>query len=229
MLTPAELTGQADSHIVTLDDPTCRLHRDAVQPFLAMRQAAARDGIDLVPVSSYRDFAAQARIWNRKYRGQHPLYDADGQPRDHASLNEDALLDAILCWSAVPGGSRHHWGTDIDVVDRAVLPEGYRIDLLPAEFEDGALFGVLRKWLDANMAGFGFFRPYDRYRGGLYPEPWHISYAPVSVPALAALTVEVMRDALVTEEVDGKGRVLERLAEIHARYVVSVGVPEAPR
>jgi len=225
MLTAAELTGRADSHIITLDDPPCRLHRDVVQPFLAMRDAAAQDGIDLMPVSSYRDFAAQARIWNRKYRGLHPLYDADGQPRDHASLDKDALLEAILCWSAVPGGSRHHWGTDIDVVDRAVLPEGYRIDLLPAEFEDGALFGKLRRWLDANMSQFGFFRPYDRYRGGLYAEPWHLSYAPVSVPALEALTVDVLRDALAAEEVDGKTRVMERLPEIHARYIAAVGAP----
>ena len=35
-----------------------------------------------------------------------------------------ARIDAILCWSALPGGSRHHWGTDCDVIDAAALPAG---------------------------------------------------------------------------------------------------------
>ena len=34
--------------------------------------------------------------------------------------------DAILLWSALPGASRHHWGTDFDVFDRAAVPPDYR-------------------------------------------------------------------------------------------------------
>ena len=37
----------------------------------------------------------------------------------------------ILEWSALPGASRHHWGSEFDVFDLAALPEGYRVQLLP--------------------------------------------------------------------------------------------------
>ena len=35
------------------------------------------------------------------------------------------------------------------------------------------------------MHAFGFFRPYTTDRGGVAPEPWHLSYAPVAARAQA--------------------------------------------
>src|SRR5690242_1793144 len=186
-----ELTGRTRTHIEQLDHPRVALHRDAVAPFLALRAAAAEAGIDLTPYSAFRDFAAQVEIWNRKFRGERPLYDRDGNVRDHASLSEAQIVEAILVWSAVPGASRHHWGSEIDVFDAAAMPEGYRVNLLPEEYAAGGVFARLAGWLDDNLQRFEFFRPYDRDRGGVYPEPWHISYRPVSVAALAALTPEI--------------------------------------
>src|SRR5262245_22144469 len=110
-----ELTGRARTHIIELEQPRCALHFAVVASWLAMRDAAADAGIDLVPVSSFRDFERQVQIWNRKWHGERPLYDRAGRLLDHARLRESELVDAILCWSAVPGGSRHHWGTDLDV------------------------------------------------------------------------------------------------------------------
>jgi LAS superfamily LD-carboxypeptidase LdcB len=159
MMNDLELTGRARSHVVQRDDLHAAIHHEALQPFLALKEAAARDGIDVEIVSAFRDFAAQARIWNAKFVGDRPLYDTDGNVRDHGSLTENELVDAILCWSAVPGASRHHWGSDIDVIDRAAMPEGYRVRLLPDESEPGGVFYELHRWLDANMARFGFFRP----------------------------------------------------------------------
>ncbi len=41
-----------------------------------------------------------------------------------ASSAEAERVAAILVWSALPGASRHHWGTDCDVIDAAALPPG---------------------------------------------------------------------------------------------------------
>jgi LAS superfamily LD-carboxypeptidase LdcB len=221
-----ELTGRARTHVVEIDEPRCLLHREAVQPFLDMRAAAASAGIDLVPVSSFRDFEAQLRIWNEKYRGERQLYDREGRPLEHSRLSEPELVEALLWWSAVPGASRHHWGTEIDVIDRQSLPAGQGVKLLPMEFELGGPFARLNHWLDEHMRAYGFFRPYGNDRGGVSPEPWHLSYGPVARLALERLTVPVLRRALEEREVEGKATVLSRLAEIHQRYVASVDVPE---
>jgi LAS superfamily LD-carboxypeptidase LdcB len=222
---PLELTGRTRTHIEQLDDPRVALHREAVAPFLALRAAAAQAGIDLMPYSAFRDFAAQVEIWNRKFRGERPLYDRAGNVRDHASLSAEEIVEAILVWSAVPGASRHHWGSEIDVFDAAAMPEDYRVKLLPEEYVHGGVFEGLARWLDDNLQRFGFFRPYDRDRGGVYPEPWHISYQPVSAAALAVLTPEVIAQALRDTEVLGKELILDRLPEIWATYVVNVSAP----
>jgi len=219
---PFELTGRARTHIEQLDEPRVALHRDAVAPFLALRAAAAEEGIDVRPYSAFRDFAAQVEIWNRKFRGERPLYDRDGNVRDHASLSAEEIVEAILVWSAVPGASRHHWGSEIDVFDAAALPADYRVKLLPEEYAPDGVFAKLADWMKANLQRFAFFRPYDSDRGGVYPEPWHISYQPVSVPALTALSPDVIAQALQDTEVLGKEMVLARLPEIWRQYVVNV-------
>ena len=222
MLNALELTGRVRPHVVQRDDLGAAIHTQALEPFLDMKADAARVGIDIAIVSSFRDFAAQQRIWDLKYRGERPLYDAEGNVRDHASLSQDELVDAILCWSALPGGSRHHWGTELDVVDTAGMPEGYRVRLVPAETEPGGVFHDLQRWLDENMARFNFFRPYSTFRGGVLPEPWHLSYAPVSTGALEALTFEVLADAVESSDLLGKHVVLRKLPRIYDRYVANV-------
>jgi LAS superfamily LD-carboxypeptidase LdcB len=224
-MNPLELTGRARTHIEQLDDPRVALHREAVAPFLAMRAAASQEGIELMPFSAFRDFDAQVEIWNRKFRGERPLYDRDGNVREHASLSEAQIVDAILVWSAVPGASRHHWGSEIDVFDAAAVPDGYRVKLLPEEYAPDGIFQKLAHWLGRHLHEYGFFRPYDRDRGGVYPEPWHISYEPVSSAALTALTPDIIDQALRETDVLGKALILERLPEIWGTYVVNVSAP----
>ena len=225
MLNPLELTGRVRTHVVQRDDLSAAIHAAALEPFLDMRADAARAGIDIAIVSSFRDFAAQQRIWDLKYRGERPLYDADGNLREHATLSEEELVEAILCWSAVPGGSRHHWGTELDVVDAAAMTEGYRVRLVPEEARPGGVFHALHCWLDANMTRYGYFRPYATFRGGVLPEAWHLSYAPVSLPALHALTPEVLAEAIESSDMLGKDIVVRRLRQIYGRYVANVDRP----
>ena len=222
-----ELTGRARTHIIDLEQLRCALHFAVVASLLAMRDAAARNGIDLVPVSSFRDFDRQVGLWNRKWRGERPLYDRSGRLLDHAKLREPELVDAILCWSAVPGGSRHHWGTDIDVIDAAAMPPGYQVQLMPAEYARGGVFSRLTSWLDDNMYQFGFHRPYGLDRGGAAVEPWHLSYGPVAGTAIEALTLPVLKRAIADSEIEGRDYVLERLPEIYTRFILAVDAPPA--
>ena len=220
-----ELTGRARTHIVELEHPRCALHFQAVTSFLAMRDAAMAAGIDLVAASSFRDFERQLLLWNRKWRGERPLHDRGGQPIDPATLDDAGRVEAILCWSAIPGGSRHHWGTDVDVIDAAALPPGYQVQLVPDEYAATGIFARLTPWLDENMGRFGFHRPYATAGCGAGVEPWHLSYSPVSSEALEAFTLPVLRRAIEGSDRLGKAQVLERLPEIYTRFILAVDPP----
>ena len=220
-----ELTGRATSHVVALEHPKCALHFEVVTSFLAMRDAAAREGIDLQSRSAFRDFDTQLLIWNRKWRGERTLYGRDGAELDHASLAPAELLDAILTWSAIPGGSRHHWGSEIDLIDAAAIPDGYQVQLSVAEYAPNGVFGRLSTWLARHAKRYGFFRPYRADRGGVSPEPWHFSYAPVSMRALELLSLSTLRRVLERSEIEGKQQVLARLPEIYTRFLLAIDLP----
>lgn len=223
-----ELTGRARTHVIELDEPKCTLHYEAVAAFLAMRDAARAAGIGLQAVSSYRDFDRQLLLWNRKWRGERPLHARDGTLLEHARLGDAELVDAILAWSAIPGGSRHHWGTDLDVVDTATMPPGYQVQLVPQEYAVDGVFARLTEWLDCHMGRFGFFRPYRSDRGGPAVEPWHLSYSPVASEAMEALSLSVLRAAIAQGDMLGKEVVLDRLPEIYTRFILAIDPPVAP-
>ena len=223
-----ELTGRARTHVIELDAPRCTLHYEAVAAFLGMRDAARAEGIDLQAISSFRDFDRQLLLWNRKWRGNGRSTIAAARCSTWPTLSEPQRVDAILAWSAIPGGSRHHWGSDIDVIDAAAMPAGYQVELVPAEYAPGGVFSRLTGWLDRNMGRFGYFRPYGSNRGGAGIEPWHLSYAPVARDAVEALSLSVLRAAIADGDMLGKEYVLERLPEIYTRFILAVDPPSLP-
>ena len=224
-LNSLELTGRAATHICEALAPGVRLHAGAIDAVNALREAAARAGHELEIVSSFRDFARQSGIWNRKFRGEQAVYDRGGQPLDVTAMSGPERVRAILIWSGVPGSSRHHWGTDFDVMDRAAVTPDYRPQLTVAEYTGTGPFVRLNEWLAANLGNYGFFRPYRTDRGGVSPEPWHLSYAPLSVPTLQALTLEVLTEAIEGSDIEGREHVLAQLPDIYDRYVVSIDPP----
>ena len=224
-----ELTGRARTHIIEFEEPACALHYEAVAAFLSMRDSAAAEGIDLRACSSFRDFEAQLKIWNRKWAGERPLYDRSSRPLVRAQLTEWQTIEAILCWSALPGGSRHHWGSDLDVFDAAAMPSEYKLQLVPEEYAKAGIFAKLTGWLDQHMHRFGFFRPYRTDRGGVSAEPWHLSYAPVAVPAVESLSLSLLRQVLEGSDLGGKAHVLNRLPEIYTRYLLNTDPPPPRR
>jgi LAS superfamily LD-carboxypeptidase LdcB len=223
-VTPAQLTGRSRAHIVELVNPVCLLHQHVATPFLGLRRAALAEGFALEAVSGFRDFERQILIWNRKFSGEKPLFGANGETLETARMSPAERVEAILLWSALPGASRHHWGTDLDLVDVAV-PPGRRAALVAAEFAPGGPFAGLSAWLEEHSARFGFFRPFRGALSGVRPEPWHYSFAPVAERARRRLTPGVLAGALESAPLLGKAEVMARLEELHARYVAAIDWP----
>ena len=220
-----ELTGRVRTHIVDVSELNCALHKHVVIPFLNLRRAAMADGFDVVPQSSFRDFSRQLAIWNGKFSGEKQMYDATGLAIDVHGLAPWERIEAILLWSALPGASRHHWGTDIDLIDRQATAPGYRVQLTQEEFAPGGPYSALGEWLEVNAPRFGFFRPFRGILSGVQPEPWHFSFAPTAENARRTLTPAVLQGALAAAPLLGKPEVLARLDDLHARYVRAIDWP----
>ena len=210
-LDPLQLTGRVRTHLVQVPDLGCLVHIDVAAPLAAMRRAAAGAGIDLVPASAFRPFDRQLAIWNGKYAA--------------SALPPAQRISAILQWSAVPGLSRHHWGTDLDLFDRAALPPGYRVGLVPPEYARGGPFHAASEWLEEHACRFGFFRPYRGIRSGVQPEPWHYSFAPIAESARRRYRPALLAEVLAATGISGRELILHSLEEIHARYMVAIDLP----
>jgi LAS superfamily LD-carboxypeptidase LdcB len=230
---PANLVGQSETHLCSEKDSEAfgaRVHRDALESFGKLKAAATKEGFDLAIFSGFRNFDRQLSIWNRKATGQLAVLDSQARPLDITKLAPRDLVSAILRWSALPGASRHHWGTDLDVYDKAAKPEGYEIELIPAEVEAGGMFAPLHEWLDRRIAAgtaFGFFRPYDRDRQGVAPERWHLSYAPIANRYIKLLTVDLLRETIERADTRLKNEVIASLPDIYKRFVINTN-PVAP-
>ena len=158
------------------------LRTEARDAFLRMAEAAARDGVQLVVVSAARNFTYQNGIWSRKW----------ARP-DYAGWSDIEKARDILKYSAMPGSSRHHWGTDLDLNN---LENNW--------FESGEGLRIAT-WLGAHAAGFGFHQVYteDPHRTGYLLERWHWSYLPLAAPMLAAYNECVGRADLEALEAPG--------------------------
>lgn len=215
------LTG-ADSGHIDYSRFQSGLHHGAVAAFGRLQKMALAQGFDMVIASSFRSLERQLLIWNEKARGLRPLYDGSGHPLAYEQLSPWELAQAILRWSALPGASRHHWGTDLDIYDRAAVPQGYQVQLSLDEVSEAGPFHPLHSWLDRQLATHsaeGFFRPYDQDRGGVAPERWHLSYAPLAIEFQQQLSLDSLVEFIDGQELALKEVVLEHLGEIHQRYI----------
>jgi LAS superfamily LD-carboxypeptidase LdcB len=218
-----ELTGRSRAHVRQMNGVI--LQPAALRDFMRMKRAAARVGIDLSAASSFRDFARQVLIWNQKWRGERPLLGAAGEELDAKRLRPEARARAILIWSAPPGASRHHWGSDLDVYDRAALGKDGRFELVPEEYGSTGPFARLTDWLDRHMVDFGFYRPYATDRGGVRPEPWHLSHIDTGREASRRLRLATIRRAVTESDLAGRDTLLRMLPRIYPRYVRAVDPP----
>lgn len=140
------------------------MRKEAFEAYRQMVAAAQGDGINLMIVSGTRNRERQIEIWTEKWNS------LSGEPAEKAR--------EILSYSSMPGTSRHHWGTDIDInsveVDYFETPQGERV----------------YAWLRENALKYGFFQPYiakgDYRQAGYHEEKWHWSYFPIADQMLRA-------------------------------------------
>ena len=165
-----------------------QIRKEAFDAFTAMKDAASKEGISIEVVSSYRNFAHQNRIWERKYKSL-----------TQEGLSPEKAIEKIIEYSTIPGTSRHHWGTDMDLIDGNVAqPKNV---LSPGHFEGNGSFVKFKKWMDEHSKSYGFYLPYTDHpdRKGFKYEPWHYSFKPLSYDYLKAYRKLNLKDILSNE------------------------------
>lgn len=229
-LSAAQLTGREQSHLVEL---SCghRLQPVVASAFAALQADALHAGFELAIASSFRSYSRQLAIWNGKASGQRGIHDDAGHPVVIDQLAPEEQLRAILRYSALPGSSRHHWGTDLDVYDAGAIGSDYQLELSPSEVAPGGIFDPLHCWLDRRMAAGesrGFYRPYGADRGGVAPERWHLSYAPLAANCESRLTAQLLLDCWDSCKADEPPLLLGEEVTAMLSQIVSDYVSVAP-
>ncbi|MBL4940810.1 MAG: M15 family metallopeptidase [Colwellia sp.] len=225
----AQVLGLTDQHIHYFETPTntktLGIHRLMLTDFQALVTSAAKADIEIKIASGFRSFERQLVIWNNKFTGKTAIKNSGGEQVNITELNEDEIVAAIMLYSALPGVSRHHWGCDIDIY-AANLLAGKPLQLEPWEYESSGPMAKLSTWLDHNAATFGFYFPYDCYRGGIAAEPWHLSYVPLAKQYQAAFSLENLQQCLFNSDLSGKSTILENLPNLVKRFSNNINVCE---
>lgn len=223
-LTQQQIMGLDELHLVSCAD-NHRLTQATCQAFTHMVQAAAQDGISLNIASSFRDYQRQLGIWQRKWHHELPVFNLAGDALDTRRISDEDKLHGIMLWSALPGTSRHHWGTDLDVYDRqGVEQSGQPFHLVPEEYQAGGPCFELNQWLDCHLASFGFSRPYHTYTGGVAQEPWHISYQPQSDVIINDMDSQAILAQARHHQLGGLSVIESQWDSLFERYILNQGV-----
>lgn len=169
-----------------------KLRKEAQVQFDLMKNAAQKAGFNIYVVSSYRSYAHQNGIWERKYNANRK-----------AGLSPTKSIEKIIEYSTIPGTSRHHWGTDLDIIDSTKgIPNN---PLSEAHFNEGGRMRKFKLWLDENSEKFGFYLVYTNApnRKGFSYEPWHFSYKPLSLKMLKEYQQINLKDLLQNQKLLG--------------------------
>ncbi|MGN0901914.1 MAG: M15 family metallopeptidase, partial [Succinivibrio sp.] len=192
--------------------------RDAVKALGALFEDAYKNHFELRIASAWRSFYRQFKIFDDKFKGKRAVLDENENVIDISSLSDREKVLAIVRFSAVPGFSRHHFGTDFDIYAVNLLPEGKELELTAREYEKGNYFYPLGSYLKGNLAKFGFIRPYTG-NGSVGFEPWHISYKKKADEFIKAFDVNKALDYLSEFKEDWVPYALEYAKE-HYRDLV---------
>lgn len=197
--------------------------------------------------SHHRTLQGQSWIWLRKFQfrgrafnrisekahlqcslGGSRLWRPENTRHRNCWLNVLSKADRqreILVASAAPGLSRHHWGTDIDI-----------LGLNPLHFKEGYFFHGAWQWLDTHALDHGFFQPYSNSRvlGGHFEERWHWSYYPIGQAIWEYIRDDPRRfeevlfdewDRLESRWGPGGGPYFDYVRDNWKRYLFGIAVP----
>lgn len=224
-ITPAQLLGTTEQHIRLIDERVA-IHQDMHSAFTSLKKAALADDIQIDIASGFRSFERQKMIWNNKFSGRSPVKNLAGKSINLSSLSDIDKASAILLFSALPGASRHHWGCDIDIYSQKLLPEQQTLQLEPWEYESTGPFAPLTAWLKEHARAFDFYYPYDKYRGGIAAEPWHLSFAPLSHAYEQAFQLDILIDCINHSNIEGGQMIINNLDFIVKTYISNVNEGE---
>ncbi|MFC1480876.1 D-alanyl-D-alanine carboxypeptidase family protein [Candidatus Neomarinimicrobiota bacterium] len=151
------------------DGSTVYLRTTVVDSLARLIAAAAQAGVKLWAVSGVRTNDRQKKIWERRFKVETSANATQAQ----TDAREMAACRILLKKMLAPGTSRHHWGTDVDLVTTE------------SRYWHTRAGKKQIKWLTENGENFGFYLVYSRDRkSGVTYEPWHWSFAPLAKPLL---------------------------------------------
>ncbi len=145
------------------------LRKETIAAFVKMYDVAKKEGVNLKIISATRNFSEQKSIWEAKWNGSRFV---NGKNLSQTIKDPFERAKTILRYSSMPGTSRHHWGTDMD------------LNSLDNAYFTSAEGKKVYDWLNKNAAQFGFCQPYslknENRPHGYEEEKWHWSYIPLS-------------------------------------------------
>lgn len=124
-----------------------RMAPKAAQAWGRMREAASRDGVQLLAVSGFRSVEYQCALIQRK-------------------LDRGMKIADVLKINAAPGYSEHHTGRALDITTPDSQPLEVAFETTPAY-----------AWLTRHAGEYGFKLSYPRDNPhGINYEPWHWAF-----------------------------------------------------
>lgn len=226
-----QLIGVDPSHLSEFKD-NCgnitKLHPAIILDLQSLFQQAKNDGIPISIISGFRNFDHQLLIWNNKWQGHRPVLASDGHTplNNITDLAETDRFKAIALWSALPGYSRHHWGTDLDIFSAQAIENGHRVSLTPQEFSKDGPCEQLEKWLDNNLEKYGFFRPYHTFLGGVSIEPWHISHKNTADAILKNFNYDECKNHLKNSQIQSPEFIAKQIDNYIKQYFLNINKPK---
>ncbi len=183
------------------------LRKEAYEAFQNMYKAALEDGIRLKIVSATRPFNHQVSIWEAKWTGTRLV---GGKNLSREMPDKKARALEILQYSSMPGTSRHHWGTDIDLNN-----------LENSWFANGEGLKIY-EWLKENALAYGYCQTYTPKGSerpyGYEEEKWHWTYLPVALSF-----TEQYKARIKDEHISGfKGAEVAKEIGIVEKYVLGI-------
>jgi LAS superfamily LD-carboxypeptidase LdcB len=219
-----EIVGLSNLHVQKVNFANdFDLHKQSIEPFKELYHLGLKEGFKIKVVSGYRSFERQLNIWNAKFLGKKKLYNLQEAEISVNNLNEEEICRLILLWSALPGTSRHHWGTDLDVIEiNAAQAHNFETKLLNSEFNDGGIFFEFYTWLKDNISTFDFFMPYSSFKEGVGIEPWHISHRQVAQKYMQSIDPNYLKYAISNSDIFGKKWILTNIEFILETFVKNI-------
>lgn len=170
------------------DKPGYFLRKETYENFVKMHDAAMKDGINLNIISATRNFEKQKSIWEAKWTGARKIENGANAAKKYPDPKTRALK--ILEYSSMPGSSRHHWGTDVDLNDL----DNYTFEQGPGK--------KVYDWMVKHAHEYGFCQPYSKKSAdggrstGYNEEKWHWSYMPIA-KQLTDIAARTMTDDMI--------------------------------